>query len=69
MITSDRYTKKAPNTKPTSAGTNANCPSSPYVLSCSASSIEGAKSDQYDAASITPLENPKLPSSNFLYNN
>lgn len=68
MSKSDRNTNKAPNTKPTAAGINANCPSFPKVVSCPASSIAGANRDQYDAAIITPLENPKLPSNNFLCN-
>lgn len=68
MSKSDRNTKKAPNTKPITAGINANCPSFPKVVSCPASSIAGANRDQYEAAIITPLENPKLPSNSFLCN-
>ena len=57
------WTKYAPVANPAAAGTNAQ---SPYPRS-SAISIEGASRDQYDAASITPAEKPRLVSSSTLY--
>ena len=50
---SAKYTNAAPKTKPRATGTNAHLPSLPYTPEVSAISIAGAKSDQYDAASIT----------------
>ena len=58
---SDNRTNSAPVIKPTAGNSHAMYPSS------SDSSIEGASSDQNDAAIITPALKPKIVFSTFLF--
>lgn len=58
-------TNIAPRRNPNATGKYAYLPSSPYIPEPSAISIAGARSDQNEAAIITPAANPKAASSDF----
>lgn len=69
MILSVTKTNIEPKRNPKATGMNANSPLAPYNPEFSANSIAGAKSDQNDAATITPAANPNAASNDFLYTN
>lgn len=66
IILSVAKTNMEPSRKPPATGTNAYSPFLPYEPELTANSIAGAKSDQNDAAIITPAANPSAISSDFL---
>lgn len=59
MRTSVPKTNNAPKINPAATGAKENFP---YSFDSSAISIAGFSNDQYDAAVITPLANPRLAS-------
>lgn len=67
IILSVTKTNIEPSKKPPATGINAYSPFFPYIFELTANSMAGARSDQNDAAIITPAANPNAISSDFLY--